>query len=226
LYTEFEWVETEASLSRALALEPMNVHVIRDLARFLLWTGRIEEGLALMRRAVAADPMNLVTRSEYGWTLFEAREFRRVIEEANRILERDPGFAEAHELLGASSWFLGDHEAANEAWHRTEELAGRPAWYLEAAERGYEKDGVKGRNRELLAAIREHDDGSISHAVRAIIACIAEEPEEALVELNHALRRGDPFIVVIGASPWYDCVRSDPRFQDLLRKINWPGLEE
>jgi tetratricopeptide (TPR) repeat protein len=225
-FMEFEWVETEASLSRALALEPMNVHVIQDLARFLQYSGRIEEGLALTRRAVAADPMNPRVRTEYGWRLFIARQFRPIIEEANRILERDPSFAEAHELLGASYWFLGDLEAANMAWHRTEELAGRPAWYLEAAERGYEKDGVKGRNKEVLAAIREHDDGSISHAVRAVIACLAEEPEEALVELDHALRRGDPFIVSIGASPWYDCVRSDPRYQELLREINWPRLEE
>jgi tetratricopeptide (TPR) repeat protein len=225
-HMEFEWVETEASLSRALALEPMNEYVIQDMARFLRFSGRIEEGLALTRRAVAADPMNLVIRTEHGWSLFDARKFRRAIAEANRILERDPNFAEAYEILGASSWWLGDHEAANAAFHRFEELTGLPTWLLEAAERGFEKDGVKGRNKEVLTAIRERDDGSISHAIRAVIACYAEEPNEALVELNHALERGEPSIIAIGQTPSYDCVRSDSRFQDLLRKINWPGLEE
>jgi tetratricopeptide (TPR) repeat protein len=223
---EFEWVETEASLSRALALEPMNEYVIQDLARFLRFSGRIEEGLALTRRAVAADPMNLVIRTEHGWSLFDARQFRQVAEEANRILERDPSFAKAYELLGASSSWLGDHAAANAAFHRFEELTGRPTWYLEAAERGYEQGGLRGRMREVLTAIREHDDGSISHAVRAHIACSAEEPDEALVELNRALRRGEPFSVAIGQTPSYDCVRSYPRYQELLSEINWPGLEE
>jgi len=225
-YMEFEWVETEASFSRALALEPMNVRVIESFSWFLQSSGRIEEGLELMERAVAVDPLSPEIHTWFGWRLFDARQFRRAIEEASHILERDPGFARAYEILGASYWLLGDLEAANKAWHRYEELTGRPVWYLDAAERGYEQDGVKGRNRELLTAIREHDDGSISHAVRAMMACMAEEPEEALVELNHALRRRDPLIVAICMSPTLDCVRSDPRFDDLLRKINWPGLTE
>ena len=57
-------------------------------------------------------------------------------------------------------------------------------------------------------------------------ACLAEQPEEALIELNRALRRGEPSIVAIGQTPAYDCLRSYPRYQELLRKINWPGLEE
>jgi TolB-like protein/Tfp pilus assembly protein PilF len=221
-YMEFEWVETEASLSRALALEPTNVHVIHYFASFLRFSGRASEGLALIRRAMAADPMNLVTRAEYGWHLFDARQFRQAVEEANRILERDPNFSEAYELLGNSHWLLKDFEVAHNAWSRYDELAGRPAWYLEAAERGYERGGVKGRTREVLTAIREHDDGSISHAARAMMACIVDEPEEALAELNHAVRRRDPLIVVIGASPMLDCVRSNPRFDDLLRRIGFP----
>jgi tetratricopeptide (TPR) repeat protein len=224
---EFEWVETEASLSRALALEPMNVHVIQDFAFFLRFSGRVEEGLALMGRAVALDPLDLVIRMDYGWSLFDARRFRQVIEEANRILERDPSFAPAYDLLGASYRWLGDFEASYKAFRQYNELGGRPAWYLGAWDRGYEQGGFKEAYGRLLAAIRKHDHGSISHAVRAIVACGAEEPEEALVELNHALRRRDPRIVVIGGpSPAYDCVRSDPRYEELLRKINWPGLQE
>jgi TolB-like protein len=225
-YMEFEWVETEASLSRALALEPMNVRLIQDFAWFLQFSGRIEEALALIRRAVAVDPLNPVIRADYGWALYDARHCQLAMEEANRILERDSSFAEAYNLLGASYRDLGDFEASYKAFRQWGELAGQPTWFLEAWDRGYEQGGFKGAEGELLAAIREHDDGRISHAVRAIIACGADEPEEAIVELNHALRRGDSRIVTIGGSPSYDCVRSDPRFQKLLRKINWPGLEE
>ncbi|MHC4932604.1 MAG: adenylate/guanylate cyclase domain-containing protein, partial [Planctomycetota bacterium] len=142
-YMDFEWVETEASLSRALALEPMNVHVIRDFAWFLQWAGRFEEALALMRRAVAADPLNLVIRQAYGWTLYDARRFRLAIPEANRILERDPSFAEAHDLLGASHRELGDYEASYHAFRQMIDLAGRPPWFVDAWQRGYEQGGFK-----------------------------------------------------------------------------------
>jgi predicted Zn-dependent protease len=225
-YMEFDWVETEALLSRALALEPMNVVVIGTLSWFLQCSGRLEEGLKLRERAVAADPVSVISRMRFGYSLFQARRFRRAIEEANWILERDPGFAKAYDLLGMSYWLLGDLEAAHKAWRRYHELTGRPAWFLEALDRGYELGGFKGHSREVLAAIRQHDNGSISHAVRAIIACAAEEPDEALVELNHALRRRNPAMVQLGTYPLFDCVRSDPRYQDLLRKINWPGLQE
>ena len=144
----------------------------------------------------------------------------------NRIIEMAPGFAFAYDLLGSSYWLLGDLDAAYNAYYQYHERTGRPAWFLEAAARGYKQGGFRGHGRELLAAIREHDDGSISHVVRAVIACAAEEPEDALVELNHALRRRDPKVLHIGKWPHLDCVRSDPRFQDLLREINWPGLEE
>jgi TolB-like protein/Tfp pilus assembly protein PilF len=223
---EFEWVKTEASLSRALALEPMNVYVSELFSWFLQCSGRIEEGLELMQRAVAADPLNPVIRTQFGWRLYYARRFRRVIEEANRIIERDSSFAWAYGLLGSGHLSLGDLEAARKGFRRYEELTGRPEWYLEAMDRGYELGGFRGQSRELLAAIRKHDDGSISHAVRAMIACMAEQPEEALIELNHAFLRRDIKILQIAGWPETDCVRSDPRFQDLLRKINWPGLEE
>jgi len=223
---ELEWVETEASLSRALALEPMNVRVMSTCSWFLACAGRIEEGLGLMKRAVAADPLNPGIRSNFGWRLYQARRFGRVIDEANGMLERDPTSAVAYDLLGASYWLLGDLEAAHNAYRRWHKLAGRPGWWLEAVDRGYEQGGFKGGRRELLAAIREHDDGSISHAARATYACMAEQPEEALVELNHALRRRDPLVLMIGTFPMFNCVRPDPRFQDLLRKINWPGLEK
>jgi TolB-like protein/Tfp pilus assembly protein PilF len=223
---EFEWVETEKSLLRALALEPMNVGVIGAFSWFLQCSGRIEEGLEFMERAVAADPLNPVTRTEFGWNLYHARRFRRVIEEANRILERDPGFAWAYELLVVSHASLGDWEASYNADRQFAALGGRPQWVWEALDRGYEQGGFKGSRRAFLAAIREHDDGSISHVVRAIQACFAEEPDEAIIELNHAIRMRDPLVLEIGGFPPFDCVRSDPRFQDLLRKINWPGLKE
>jgi TolB-like protein/Tfp pilus assembly protein PilF len=225
-YMEFEWVETETLLSRALSLEPTNARVISGVSWFLQSSGRVKEALELMERAVAADPLNPVTHTDFGWRLFHARRFQHAIEKANWIIERNPGFARAYDLLGSSHWALGDFEASYKAYRQYHELTGRPAWFLEAVDRGYEQGGFKAMGRELLAAIREHDDGSISHGVRAMIACAAEEPDEALVELNHGLRRRDPIIVHIGICAELDCARSDPRFEDLLREINWPGLEE
>jgi TolB-like protein/tetratricopeptide (TPR) repeat protein len=206
LIMEFDWVDAEASLSRALALEPMNVRVINHLAWVLQAAGRSEEALELVRLAVVADPLNLETRLDFGYRLYRARRFKDVLEEANRMLEIDPRFAKSYALLGLAYSSLGDLEAAYNADREYHKRTGRPAWFLGAFDRGYEQGGFKGASRELLAAIRRHDDGSFSHAARASIACQAEEPEEALEELNLALDRRDPLIFSIGAWPGYDCV--------------------
>ncbi len=138
------------------------------------------------------------------------------------MLEEDPGFARAYDLLGSGYWALGDLEAALPAYREYDALTGRPKWYLDAfAEGASFREG----DRLLLAAVREHDDDGISHGVRAYFACYGGEPDEALVELNHAFRKRDPLMSQIGVSPQLDCARDDPRFRELLRAINWPGLE-
>ncbi len=220
---EFDWVRAETALWRAYELEPTNAFVISWLSHLIQAAGRTEEGLALAERAVEADPANLVTRMEYGWALYNDRRFDRVVEEANRMLEEDPGFAKAYDLLGSAYWALGDLEAADRAYREYNILTGRPKWYLDAFAEGA---SFREKGRLLLAAVLEHDDEGISNYVRAVIACYGGEPDEALVELNHAFRKHDPLMFLIGVWPQLDCVRDDPRFRELLRAINWPGLEE
>ena len=53
------------------------------------------------------------------------------------------------------------------------------------------------------------------------------EPEEALAWLERSYEERDPVLAqVLGVDPTWDALRSDPRFQELLRKINWPGLDD
>ena len=93
-------------------------------------------------------------------------------------------------------------------------------WDLDAWERAYQSGGLRGSATEMLASYR---DAGFTYTLRAQVACLAGRPEDALVELTQNSLE-EPMMQMIGTWPAFDCVRSDPRFQDLLRKINWPGL--
>jgi TolB-like protein/tetratricopeptide (TPR) repeat protein len=113
MWQDRDWAAAERHLSRALALDSSDIWTYHQYAAFLAATGRIEEGLAIMRRATALDPISSFTASEVGLHLY----FNRRYTEAIAVLER----AEAADtvssqmipmVLGRAYLAVGRHDDA------------------------------------------------------------------------------------------------------------------
>jgi TolB-like protein/class 3 adenylate cyclase len=219
---DLDWTAAESAFRRALEIDPTNSEVQRSLAYLLSAAGRHSEAIELSERALAVDPANLHARMDYGYALHMGRRFERVLEEAERMLAINGDFAKAYDLLFTAHAALGDEEAAYRAFHRYERLVGVPQWHSDACQRGYEQGGFRGCTRLVLLEARERDWAG--PFVRAILACFAGEPDEALAELERADSL-DPTMLMAGTYPTIDCARDDPRFDAVLRRINWPGLD-
>jgi hypothetical protein len=124
---------------------------------------------------------------------------------------------------------LSRQEEAHREYIAVFDLCGEPCSWAQAAqaamEQGWAEGGFEGSARALIetAAGREGVSPVATPLVIAALCATIGETDEAFAWLERGDRDRDPLMVLLKAHPWFDPMRSDPRFQDLLRRINYPG---
>lgn len=208
----------ERGTRRALELSPNNANAHRQNGLRLAWLGRFDEAIASYRRSLELEPLLLVTNVNYGWCLFYA----------GRIAESDAQLKVAREI-DSSFWFTeyqlfvnarakSDYAAAVEHLARAHELKDEPetAKFIRDA---FAKGGWRGFIERALAA----PEGS--KMIKYYLATFAAESgkkDKAFALLNEAYDKHDQFIFFMKIDPFVNPLRSDPRFEELLKKLGFP----
>jgi serine/threonine-protein kinase len=217
---EWDWAGAEAAWKRAIELNPNYVDSV--YAHFLWVMKRPEEAMAQMERALQLDPLNELVHIHHGFILESAGRYDEAIVQMRKLLRTSPQHPMAHQLLSLSFW----HKAMYE-----ESLADMKAYYScmgdseveEALTQGYAQSGYRGAMRsaaDLLAA-RSRKTYVLSVDV-ALLYAVAGENDQALEWLEKGLEVRDPVMPYVDAFVEFAPLRSDPRFQDLLRNMNLP----
>ncbi len=220
-WTDWDWAGAEPEWRRALELDPNRANTHAYFAHFLAIMGRVDEAIPHSERALELDPFNALFRGMYTRVLYNARRYDDAIAAARTALAMQPGLPVGpgslqdvliskgmrDELLAFQrNWFAGDPE-----------LVG--AFEQGLAEAGYE--GAQRRIAGLLAARYEKSGrGRMPSIARHYF--YAGDYDRAIEWLEKAYEVHDPGLPYVGFSPIYDPLRSDPRFQDLLRRMNFP----
>ncbi|UCH09959.1 MAG: hypothetical protein JSU61_12215 [Fidelibacterota bacterium] len=215
---DWNWGEAEEEFKRALELNSNYATGHQWYGEFLTAMGRFDEALEEIRRARELDPLSLIISAIEGWFYFFARQYDLAIEQCRRTLEMDPNFAPAHLYLLWCYTQKGMNEEANAEFQILQELIGRVASlkYVSAVwvERG-----------EALAAIDELKKLSqqtyVAPTFIAIIYVDLDDRDQAFkwLEKAYEVRSGT---ISLKVAPVWDPLRDDPRFTDLLRRMNFP----
>ena len=183
--------------------------------------GRYEQAIAEAKRARELDPLWPVANANVGYAILHARRYDEAIEELKKTLELDQNFAYAHMLLGYAYAGKGEYARAITEYREARRL-GRDntsvRCYL-----GYAlaKAGHRGEAEALLKHL-ETTKEYVSPAELAILYVGLGEKEKALAALERAYAEHDLQMQYLGIDPGYDSIRSESRFQDLMRKIGLP----
>jgi TolB-like protein/class 3 adenylate cyclase/Tfp pilus assembly protein PilF len=218
LSRDWDWDAAGASYARALDLEPSNTFVQHDYSNFLVSSGRAEEGLALGRRAVETAPLDLDALQNLCWLHYLARRYDEALAQCGQIIAEHPEYPKPHLYVSLVHRALGDGDAAYASLVRTLEVGGYPAEIVEAAARGFTEASGAGASRALGRWQAAH--GRLADAAWNFAAAGDHERALSLIQempLNTAELSYIPLV------PEFDPVRADPRFRDLLRRINYPG---
>jgi TolB-like protein len=219
----WDWTGAESEFKKALDLNPSYAVAHQWYAEHLAAMGRFDEAIPEAIHAQELDPYSLIINRDLGASLFRARRYDEAIRQLQETLELDPGFAPARTFLAMAYTQLGDHQRALTEYQAAVRLSGAPLGALERLGRGYAVAGQRKEAENTLSQLQRLSQTKYVSGVSiaAIYAGLGNK-ERALAWLETAFKAHDPGLVGLKQDPSLDPLRSDPRFQEIVRKMNFP----
>ena len=217
---KWDWVGAEVEFKRALELNPQYANAHHWYGDYLSIQGRHDEALAEAKRALELDPLNLMIGTWVGLRYYLASRYDGAIEQSRNTVDLDPNFAAAHLILGESYVQQGQHKEGLDELQKAASLSGDSPLYMA---QGGVSLGLAGEKKEALRTIRELQDISGKRYVSpygvAQIYAALNDKEETYKWLETAYRDRAVWISYLAVDPVFDSIRSEERFQDLLRRV-------
>jgi serine/threonine-protein kinase len=219
-----DWSGSEREFKRAIELNPGYATAHQWYSEFLSGLGRHEEALAEIKRAQQLDPVSLVINTISGKILLNAGQDDSAIAQLRKTLEMDPNFAYAHSILGGAYVRKEEFVEAITEFQRATTLSPNITQYKGGLGHAYARAGRSVEARKLLDELKEHSKRSyVSWGIFAIIYAGLGEKDQAFACLEKAHeQRASLLLGRENPTPLLDPLRSDPRFQDLLRRMGLP----
>jgi TolB-like protein/DNA-binding winged helix-turn-helix (wHTH) protein/Flp pilus assembly protein TadD len=222
-FDAFDWDLESAGkeFQRAIELNPGYATAHHWYAWHLSLLGQYDQAIEEMRKAKSLDPLSLIINADLAELLVIAHFYDESIIQSRKTIEMDPNFALAHNQLAQA--YLQKHmnaEAIAELQKAVELSAGSPTCIANLA-RAYAASGRNSDAVKLLSELKNHSNGGYSDAaeVSMVYAALGDK-DQAMhwLEIGYEQRFNPGVLQRLG----FDPLRSDPRFQDMVRRIGFP----
>ena len=233
LILNWNWSGAEREFKRAIELNPNYSPAHAWYAHYLVAMGRFDEATAETRRSLELDPFSIFTIDFAQWTFLLARRYDLTVEQTRKSLELAPEFPWAHYNLGQVYELTGRVSEAVQEFMKAEELFGMSQDRLAELRKAYQQSGVKGYWRQNLAFCQEASKqarkfasssgyGWCDYAQNADMAALQVRLGEfnaAFESLERGYTKHEEELIDLKVDPNWDDLRSEPRFQDLIRRV-------
>ncbi len=216
---DYDWREAEKEFRRAIQIGPRYATAHQWYAEFLSWQGRFEEAFAESDQARQLDPLSLIIASDHATILYYSRQYDSAVKQCRSVLELDPTSDHARYAMIPSYLQLGRYDEALDLINR---WAGREEgpWTLAWRTALYSRSGHAGKARQALAKLEHISRSRADRTALLLIAYLGTGQKERVIELlENAYSEHSNAVLQIKVDPMYDPIRSDPRFEDLLRRV-------
>ncbi len=219
---QWHWADAEAEYRRALELDPNSAPAYEGLALWLACQGRADEALASAERGRELDPL-AVSFEDLGWTLFQTRHYDQAIRELRAALALRPGDFGALMDLGFVLIANNQPKDAIPVLEKAVAMSNRSPGPVGILIRAYAHAGRRSDALRLLAELKRRRNTGYVPAAALVNAYLGlDENEAAFVWLEQAYKEQSNMLQFVKVHPYFDPIRNDPRFADLVRRV---GLE-
>ncbi len=216
----WDWVESEKEYKLALELDPNSETAHNGYASLLSVMSRDEEAITLSMRGQLLNPLNPETRYSSCRQLYYTRRYGEAIAQCQAALEMNQNYEPPQGYLGGIYEAQGRFKKAAKARQRS--------WILQ----GDSEEEVAGLTNAAASGAEDYwrwtldfltEKSKQKHVSPRRIAVIhgeLGEMDQAFELLERAYEERDGVLVFLNEAPFFDPLRDDPRFQDLLRRMN------
>lgn len=223
---EWDWAAVEDNYRRGLELNPNYATGHQWYSEYLVLIGRLDEALRESRRAQQLDPLSLIINARVGMTLYYLRRYDEAIDQLRRTLEFNPDFVLCHVFLYAAYVEKGmprdaiPHLAKGFFNVNSPAEMSRIEADLNAAYNGSGERGLWEKVRDTLKSAEKRD---FHYAISLAETYMRlGDKDGAFLWLERAADQRHPGVAALKAEPAMDVLRADPRFGELLLRVNLP----
>ena len=218
-----EWEASERAFRRAIELNPSYSTAHHWYSLLLVALGRFDEAEAAIGRAVELDPLSRIIRTIEGRLYWIRGDLERAVTAHRRAVEIDPGYAVGHMWLGLAYESQSRLDLARRHLRRAAELDPEGPIPQAGLAHGHAIGGETDDAFQLLRELRRRGDGESPVPYwSAVVHADLGRVDRAFEELERAVRVRDGWITDLAVTPLFESLRSDPRFESLVRRL---GLE-
>jgi tetratricopeptide (TPR) repeat protein len=220
---QWQWAEAEAEYRRALELNPSDSASQAGFAGWLLCQGRTHEALAWTQRAREHDPL-AVGGLTMGWILFQAHRYNEAIQEIRGVLAVKRDDPDALWGLGFPLIANGQAEEAIPELEKVVSVSDRSPGSLELLATAYAHAGRRTEALRLISELKRRRQTSYIPAGAFINPYLGlRDYDQAFAWFERAYQEKSNILQFLKVHPFFDPVRGDPRFADLVRRV---GLDQ
>ena len=216
---DWDWESAEAEYRRAIALNPNSADAYLAYAALLAFLARHEEAIAANRRAHELDPLATRITAHLAWVLYCARRYDEAIAAAQEAIKLEPGDLMSHVMLGKAYMQkrrYAEAVTALEQAYSANGANGSTALVGAYAAAGRTDDAHRALARWMAESKRQY----LPAYVLAIAHVGVGTDQEIFDWLETSYRQRDPYLPYLSVDPLWDRLRADPRFIDLLNRMN------
>jgi serine/threonine protein kinase/tetratricopeptide (TPR) repeat protein len=219
---EWDWPGAEQEFRRAIELNPNSASAHHWFGEYLTNMGQFQEALRETGKAQELDPLSRLINTTIGWQLYLGGQNDQAIEQLRKVLDIDPKFAPARRLLEGVYAQSGQHKEAVAEREKMLSLFGGSE-LVASVEQDFNKSGYRGVLQSWIDGLTEvSKHGHVSSYSIGEAYMRMGEKEKAIQRLQQAYDEHDTELVSLGVEPVFSPVRSDARFQEILRRMKLP----
>ncbi len=215
----WEWPGAKDALQRGVASGAASADAHHYYALYLIMAGELDDALYEMRRARALDPLSILTNTDLGWTCYFSRRHDEAIEHLRKTIEMEPGFFEAHWALGRVYLEQRRIPDAIAAFEQAGTLSGGIPFITASLGSAYALAGNRADAMKILDDMTALPPDAAPACDIALLHSHLGDHDQAFDWLDRAYANREPWLTLAKADPRFDPLRSDPRFHDLLRRM-------
>jgi serine/threonine protein kinase/Tfp pilus assembly protein PilF len=224
---DWQWPEAQREFQRSLELNPCYPTANHYYAECLMTMGRNAEALTRMKKSLELDPLSLIINVAIGWAHYHARQYDEAVAQLLRTVELDPNYPMTYWILGLIYRKTGRSDLAISAGEKGVNLSGGSPLMRAALAQTFATAGAADKAIQIVGELNglAKQRYVAPHFFAGIYIGLGEH-DRAIEYLEKSCAEHCHWLIYLHIDPSVDDLRSDPRFQDLLRRVGLPAASD